>query len=281
MAYLDHVIACNRWNPADFRPLKAAGLRIGWVRNSFIPWLQERPSLFRVGSDAVLVLPEDGDFSSLSATMALAARDAAEAGLTRKRMGEFYPALSEWGSPPVFQVDRAAVPLFGIASFGVHVNGFVRRADGVHLWIGRRAQDRAVAPGKLDNMIAGGQPIGLTLRENLAKEAEEEAGLDAEIAARAVPVGAVTYCFDDGHGLKPDTLFLFDLELPETVIPHNRDGEVERFELWPVERVAERVRESSDFKFNVNLVVIDFLVRHGHLTPEQPDFIRLVKGLRR
>jgi 8-oxo-dGTP pyrophosphatase MutT (NUDIX family) len=237
--------------------------------------------LFKVGADGVTLVPDDGDFPVLSATMAAAVEDAAQAGLMRKPTGEFYPALPEWGSPPLFQIDRAAVPLFGIASFGVHVNGFVRRGDGIHLWIGRRAQDRAVAPGKLDNLIAGGQPIGLSLSENLAKEAEEEAGLGPEMVSRAVPVGAVSYCFDDGQGLKPDTLFLFDLELPEDVAPRNRDGEVERFDLWPLEQVAERVRGSRDFKFNVNLVVIDFMIRHGYLSADHPEYLSLIKGLRR
>ena len=281
MAFLDHIIACNRWNPADFRPLMAAGLRVGWIRVSLIPWLQQQPELFRVGSDSVALLPQRGDFAAYSATMKAAVGAAAAAGLVREPMGEFYPALPSWGSAPLFQIDRVAVPLFGMPSYGVHVNGFVKRADGLHLWIGRRARDRAVAPGKLDNLVAGGQPIGITVWKNLAKEAEEEAGLDAETVSRAVSVGAITYCFDDGRGLKPDTLFLFDLELPQTVTPQNQDGEVEAFELWPIERVADTVRDSSDFKFNVNLVIIDFLIRHGLLSSDDPDFLLLVKGLRR
>ena len=34
------------------------------------------------------------------------------------------------------------------------------------------------------------------------------------------------------------------------------------------------------FKPNINLVVIDFLVRHGHIPPESPGYLRLVSGLR-
>ena len=57
-------------------------------------------------------------------------------------------------------------------------------------------------------------------------------------------------------GLKPDVLFLYDLELPADFVPRNMDGEVERFELWPMARVAASVRDSDDWKFNVNLTVI-------------------------
>jgi 8-oxo-dGTP pyrophosphatase MutT (NUDIX family) len=189
--------------------------------------------------------------------------------------------LTRWGAEPLLAMDRAAIPYFGIRSFGLHINGYVRRTDGLHLWVGRRANDRGVAPGKLDNLVAGGQPLGLTLEENLVKEAREEADLPPELALSARPVGAVTYLMENERGLKPDTLFCYDLELPEDVIPRNTDGEVEEFFLWPVAKVMESVRTTDDWKFNVNLVVIDFLVRHGYLGPTDPDYLDLVKGLRR
>ncbi len=42
-------------------------------------------------------------------------------------------------------------------------------------------------------------------------------------------------------------------------------GEVEAFELWPIERVFATVRDGDDFKFNVNLVLIDLFIRLGLL----------------
>jgi len=45
--------------------------------------------------------------------------------------------------------------------------------------------------------------------------------------------------------------------------------------------VVERVRRTDDFKFNVNLVIIDFALRHGLVTPEDPEYLDLVTGLRR
>ena len=104
--------------------------------------------------------------------------------------------------------------------------------------------------------------------------------MPAELAARARPVGAVTYNRDTERGFKPDTLYCYDLELPAGFEPRCNDGEVESFHLWPVERVAEAVLEGEAFKRNVNLVIIDFLVRHGHLGPERTDYLDLVTGLR-
>jgi hypothetical protein len=41
----------------------------------------------------------------------------------------------------------------------------------------------------LDNMVAGGQPLGIGLMENVIKECGEEAGIPEAIARRAIPIG--------------------------------------------------------------------------------------------
>ena len=282
MSYLDHIRACNAHDLSGFRPFELEGHRLGWVRHALAEQLPGVDPGFVVTADRVTLAPEVRDFETRSSVLAHAARFLVETGAVSALRGEFYPVMPAWGAEPLMRIDRAVVAQFGTSAYGLHVNGFVRQPDGsLSLWIGRRASDREVAPGKLDNLIAGGQPIGLTLAENLVKEAQEEAGIDAALASRAVPVGAVTYRMETEAGLKQDTLFLYDLELDADFVPRNTDGEVERFELWPLDRVAESVRATKDWKFNVNLVVIDFLVRHGWLTPEEPDYLEIVKGLRR
>ena len=70
---------------------------------------------------------------------------------------------------------------------------------------------------------------------------------------------------------------------PEVVRDHFRsvcDGEVERFVRMPAEEVATIVRETTRFKFNCNLVVIDFLARHGLLDVDDPEYAQIVAGLR-
>ena len=61
--------------------------------------------------------------------------------------------------------------------------------------------------------------------------------------------------------------------------PSNRDGEVEDFQLWPIERVMEVVAGGDEFKFNCNLVLIDFFIRHGFLTKQDDDFDVICEGL--
>ncbi len=167
------------------------------------------------------------------------------------------------GGPVLAQIDRGAIPSFGIQAAGVHVNGLVGRRDGLHLWVARRAMDKQLDPGKLDNIVAGGVPAGLGLTETLIKEAAEEAAIPPELAAAAVQVGIIEYAMERPEGLRRDILYCYDLSLPEDFVPAATDGEVEAFELWPIARVVETVRETDDFKFNVNLVLIDLFLRLG------------------
>jgi hypothetical protein len=82
-------------------------------------------------------------------------------------------------------------------------------------------------------------------------------------------------------GIRDDVMFVYDLELPADFVPHNTDGEIDRFELMPLPAVLERTRTTADFKFNVNLVILDFAVRHGVLRPDDPEYLEIANGLHR
>jgi len=143
-----------------------------------------------------------------------------------------------------------------------------------------RARNREVAPGKLDNMVAGGLPVGLSLMENVVKEAAEEASIPAELAGQARPAGVITYMMNHDAGLRRDMLFVYDLKLPDSFTPENSDGEISGFVRWPARQALRVVDETDEFKFNVNLVLIDFGIRHGLIEPDRPDYAALVRGLR-
>jgi 8-oxo-dGTP pyrophosphatase MutT (NUDIX family) len=282
MAFLDHIATCNAFDAERYVPLLIAGRRVGRVRRDTARLLVGLPDIFAVGEELVELSERLDTPEARSAALDTAGAWLAERHGYAKARGERYVVAGEWGERPLATVDRGQVSIFGFPAYGIHVNGYVERDDGLHLWIGRRAPDKAVAPGKLDNMVAGGQPAGLTLFENLLKEAAEEADLPPAIAATARPVGAVSYTMEDQWGLKPDLMFCYDLEVPAGFVPRNTDGEITDFQLMPVEEVARLVRDTDQFKFNVNLVIIDFLIRHGIVGPDdEPDYVQLVQGLRR
>jgi isopentenyldiphosphate isomerase len=196
-------------------------------------------------------------------------------------LDEPYPVTPGDRSSAVMVMDRGSAAHFGIRCFGQHLNGYVQKASGLYLWIARRAWNRNIFPGRLDNLVAGGLPWGTTLHDNLLKECMEEAGMPAEVAARAIPVGTVSYLAESQIGVKPDVLYCYDLELPTDFKPVCTDGEVESFELMSIEAVMDIVRETQKFKPNCNLVIIDFLIRHGLLGPDSHGYTETVSGLHR
>jgi 8-oxo-dGTP pyrophosphatase MutT (NUDIX family) len=170
-------------------------------------------------------------------------------------------------------LDRGALPAFGIMAEGVHVHGLVRRDSETLVWVGRRAADK-LEPGKLDHIVAGGVPAGLTPWETLLKEAEEEAAIGADLAGRARHVGIIAYVMERPEGLRRDRLHCYDLPLPESFTPRATDGEVESFELWTVTRALHTVRTTDDFKFNVNLVLIHLFLRLGLIEAPEAEALR-------
>lgn len=280
MGWLDRIAECNRHDLSGFLPFEVEGRRIGWVRRSLCGQLAERPEVFAVTAEAAGFAPGLDTPERRSAALAEVVRDWHGNGLLRRVSGELLAVGAGMGEPPLFLIDRSAVQAFGFSATGVHVNGYVEEPDGLHVWIAERAAGRHSYPGMLDNMVAGGQPAGLSLMENVVKEAGEEAGIPPALAGTARPAGAVTYCLETEAGLRPDILYVYDLQLPAGFQPHNSDGEVAHFELWPVSRLAETVRDTARFKFNCNLVIIDFLIRRGVLGPEEPDYAAILASLR-
>lgn len=86
--------------------------------------------------------------------------------------------------------------------------------------------------------------------------------------------------------------FLYDLQLPVSFVPNNSDKEMEQFYLWTVPEVCiylsckqlivfnvflinRQLKEAiirDDFKPNCAVAVLDFLIRHGFITPEQGKY---------
>ena len=280
MSFLDHIRACNNYAPARAVPLLAGNDRIGLVRRDNAEALRQFPDVFAVEQDRVILLAR-GDVPTVSAAVDEVVEALVAENRVPKWRNETFDVALRWGAPPVFRLDRGAVPFFGTRAYGVHLNGYRRDGANLELWIGRRAPDKKVAPNKLDNIVAGGIGNGHGLEETLLKEGEEEASLPTSLTRNSVPVGAVSYRMETELGIRDDVLFVYDLEMPADCVPHNQDGEIVRFELMSAADVLERVRTTEDFKFNVNLVMLDFAVRHGVLRPGDPEYLDAATGLHR
>jgi 8-oxo-dGTP pyrophosphatase MutT (NUDIX family) len=280
MSFMDHVRACNAYRPEQFVPLLQGGRRIGRLRRDNAELLRRFPGLFAVAADGVAIRGEH-DYAGLTRAIDDVVEALVAEGRVDKWRHEYFAVAPRRGDAPVCEIDRGAVAFFGAKSYGVHLNGLRRDDDGLKLWVGRRAPDKKVAPNQLDNIVAGGIGSGHGVVETLAKEAGEEAAIPRELIAKARPVGAASYRMETKLGLRDDVLFIYDLELPADFVPRNTDGEIAEFMLMPADAVIRRVRDTAEFKFNVNLVLIDFAIRHGLLGPDDPDYVELCAGLNR
>ncbi|SDG38437.1 NUDIX domain-containing protein [Limimonas halophila] len=280
MSFFDRIAAVRTWDPDAFRPFVVDGHRVGRVRHATARALADFPDVFRVDAAAVTLSPRLADVDARSRAVHDVAETLAARGDAPTPRGEAYGVSETWATPARLRLDRGVVPLFGVKSYGVHLNGFVRRPDGLAIWVGTRAADKRVAPGKLDHLVAGGMAHGDSAHDTVVREADEEAAMPAELARQATPVGALSYVCEAESGLRDDTLFIYDLDVPADFTPACRDGEIVRFELMDVADALARVRDSDAFKFNVSVVMIDFFIRHGVVTPdEEPQYPELLQAL--
>jgi len=189
---------------------------------------------------------------------------------------ELYPVYDETvEGGKVYDIERSASCLFGVVTYGIHMTAYVRAKDekhGIKIWVPRRAKTKSTYGGMLDNTVAGGIASGEDPWECLIRESEEEASLPEELVrAKAESKGTITYVYirepragGESGLVQPECQYVYDLELPEEVIPKPNDSEVECFYLWSIEEVQAAMGR-GEFKPNCALLVLDFFVRRGIL----------------
>ncbi|TFY72030.1 hypothetical protein EVG20_g945, partial [Dentipellis fragilis] len=181
-----------------------------------------------------------------------------------------------------FALERAACALFGVVTYGVHMTVYEQDEHGMRVWVPRRAKTKPTFPGQLDNSVAGGISAGAGVYETIVKEAQEEASLPADAVRHyARASGAISYFFRSHKGwLQPEVEYVYDMHAPagkHTLKP--MDGEVESFELLPLKEVIQHMR-AGEFKPNCAVVLVDFLIRKGYITPDnEPEYMEIITRL--
>jgi hypothetical protein len=273
-----HITQNNNVTWSNYLPLTLGGKDVGRVHRNVATTLCDAKLLVEI-NQTLFLKDESPDVEGRTGQLRTILHHLIEKKFVAKERFELYSIAPSFKDAPVALADRALIPALGFMAHGVHCNGYVKQDSGVHLWVGKRSADRTTDPGKYDHMVAGGQPHGLTVFENLAKEGHEEAGVPAHIIKHARAVGCITYARAVPNGVRRDVLFLFDLKCPEDFTPHNQDGEVENFHLMPEQDVLRLIHTTDDFKFNVNLVLIDFFIRHGIIKSDEAGYAELCAGL--
>jgi isopentenyldiphosphate isomerase len=277
--YLEHIARNNQHNLADFRPFYIDTQLMGYISKEFFTILQSETPYFLESPQGIVLSPKFDTFETKSSYFDTLLSTLLDKNLIDPFRNEYYGVAQSIENKPLFKIKRGASSYFGFRNYGVHLNGYVIKDNRMFMWIGKRSSSKQVAPHKLDHIVGGGLPIGLSVFENLVKESQEEANIPRDYLQQAKAVNGISYCRQTGPKLRRDTIFVYDLELPTTFIPNNEDGEVENFMLLSIEEIMAYLQQDDVFKFNCNLVLIDFLIRHGFLTPEDSNYLKIIAEL--
>ncbi|MDI2113479.1 NUDIX hydrolase [Commensalibacter nepenthis] len=268
---LNYIQQCNTAQlHQDFLPFRACNQIIGWIKPDFMQ------ILYHYG-----VYKADDQIDTLPDTISLQALgEQLIKNNVIQTMNELFDVYPSPHAKPIGQIDRAVLPSLGIIGTGVHLNGLVKDGDETYLWVGKRSPHKRLDPNKLDHIVAGGIPAGYTHKTALIKEAEEEANISADLISKAEYTSMVTYSMVRPEGLRRDVLYCYDIWLPKKFQPTPNDGEAIGFELMKITDVYRRVCDTNDFKFNINLVLIDLFLRLGIISNKSANAQMLKVGLK-
>ena len=263
--------------------LRVDGQAVGWLDPRRARRLAAFHDVFDVRAGVVAFAPRVVDAAARSVALDRVARAlAAEGALTAWR-DERYAVGPAFGAEPFFVLERSAARFFGIHTYAAHVNGVVRDGDAIRMWLARRSPAKAIDPGLLDNLVGGGIAAGQSIESTVVKEAREEAGIETALAERARRVGTLTICRAQPDGLQRETIFVHDLELPPAFRPACVDGEAVEHRLVELREAADVIGHTDGpdvATADASLVILDFLIRHGAISPAAPGYAALA-ALRR
>jgi 8-oxo-dGTP pyrophosphatase MutT (NUDIX family) len=93
-----------------------------------------------------------------------------------------------------------------------------------------------------------------TILQCAVRELGEEAGLAPSLAQHIQRAGRITTARTEPEGWHDETLLVFNLCVPEAVVPHNTDGEVSAFVCLTPAEVMQRM-QAADFSKDAACVI--------------------------
>ena len=252
---------------------------VGWLRPSFAEELGRWPHVFDVSSSWVTLRTKPDTVAARTKAMKEVTESLRKEGQIQGWRGELVSIAHHYASPELLRIERAATRHFGMMAYAAHLNGFVRKGGTVHTWVARRAADKSIDPGMLDNLVGGRVAAGMTVDETIHKEAWEEAGIAPKLLEDLYCVGAVRVEYTVPEGLHREILFVHDLWLPADFKPRNQDGEVGEIKLMKTEDVVEKILDGA-FTLDAGAVMIDALIRQGVPLPEDEQYLDLIRLLK-
>jgi len=224
--------------PHDFLPWFCGRHKLGYLSAARARLLAQHLQHTRLQNDRL-------DWDAESWSMGLRSDALQQALLTLREAGhlpgwrdETFSFLPTDSEKPFFRAERAGFYFLGMRSEAVHVNGFT--GDG-RMWIARRSANKAVVPGLLDNLGAGGLGADETPMQAVTRELFEEAGLHLQAAYNLRYAGSVNVGRVRDGGWHEERLRVYNLLLAAGEQPANQDGEVQDFQLLEAAEIARLI----------------------------------------
>jgi 8-oxo-dGTP pyrophosphatase MutT (NUDIX family) len=252
---------------------EADGVLVGELTEPRARRLAAFTEVFDVDAHRVTFVAGCASIEGRTSAMGRVARTLSAEGALSAWRDERYEVHTHDGAPPAFLLERAAARYFGVRTRAVHVNGLVDTGTGAAMWIARRSPTKAIDPGMLDNLVGGGIAAGATVAQTLAKEAWEEAGIDAATVSSATPAGTIHVRRLQRDGLQHETIHVHDLWLPREFVPANQDGEAvehRRGALATLPALLVHDDGPEALTADASLVALDALLRLGVIDADDP-----------
>ena len=261
-------------------PFRCGGIDIGWVTPRFAGHLARWPRWFDCRAPGATLRTTPDTPAARSEAIAQVTAALRSEGVIRGWRDELVAATKTFGAEELFRIERAATRHFGLMAYASHATGFVEAGNDRHLWISRRAATKSVDPNQLDNLVGGRIAAGFSPSQTIMKEAWEEAGIPMSLLGIIKPAAVIRVAYPVPEGLHQETLFAYDLALPESFTPVNQDGEVQSITRMSVSDTANAIL-AGEFTLDAGTVTVDFLIRHGLLAAsdaEIGELRRLIRG---
>jgi isopentenyldiphosphate isomerase len=278
MSLIDLVRPYKSIDVSGFIPVKAGSETIGLVPGNFARSVAALNDTWLYRDDSLTLNPQFDSFDARTKAVDESCFLAMANGLIPPKPD--YPHGDDWFGigknrqiDPLFIMRRFFVVCFGIEFDTVIVNGFEQG----QLWVAVRGTDVDTAPGKLDTMIAGAFHHGQTPVDALLYEGEQEASLTSDWLDKIDFVKKIQVSQKNKHGFLRDEIFyIYDFDTRGQFVPvTNMDWEVHEFKKMPYDDILPLLATGINFKGEIHLTKLDFLLRHGFLDTARPEHAAL------
>ncbi len=246
--------------PSDWLPIRMGSDTVGYIQPDYVSAIEsylentETPPLVRFGEHLQI---EKLSPYALSHELQELALHLKKLGFITGWRDESYAWLDVWGHER-FRMERAAFRTLGLHSRACHINGYTSKHE---LFLGKRSSSKATDPNMLDNLAAGGISADETLQQCVVRELWEEAGIPRDLSNLVEPVGHIhVRRVVEPKGLHDESLYTYDLLLPDDFSPQNQDGEVADFIKVSWSLAAELILD-GELTPDAAAVTADFLLR--------------------